>query len=370
MSIFGTMNRTAQIKKVSIIGIIANVILAAFKAAVGLISGSIAIILDAVNNLTDALSSGITILGVVLAGKKPDGKHPFGYGRVEYLSSVIISALVLFAGISAAIEAVKRIISPAAPDYSLVTVMVLVGAVAGKIILGQYVKAKGKALGSDALVASGAEAIGDAAISASTLVAIAVAFIWHIDIEGYVAAIISAFIIKAGVELLLSSLSDILGKRAQGELAAEIKAEIAKVDGVLGVYDLVLHDYGPNSAMGSVHVEVDDSSSAVDIHRITNQIQRSIAKRFHIILTVGIYASNNSNAQAVELREYVRSIALAQKGVLGLHGFFWQDGIVSFDIVVDFGCDTAAATTALRGAILERLSDAQVTINIDKNYTE
>lgn len=364
------MTRTQEIKKVSFYSIAANLVLVGFKAAVGLVSGSIAIMMDAVNNLTDALTSGITILGVVLAGKRPDNKHPFGYGRIEYISAVIISSLVLFAGITCAIESAKSIADPEPAEYTWVTVVIIASAVVAKMLLGTYQKKKGRSLESDSLVASGTESQGDAAISLSTLVAMAVSFLWGISIEGYIGVAIAALIIKAGVELLLSSLSDILGKRTQGELAAEIKSEIASVPGVLGVYDLVLHDYGPDSAMGSVHVEVDDKTSAVEIHKIIKHIQSVVMNRFRIMLTVGIYASNTSDPRVTEMQEFVKSLALQQQGVTGLHAFFWEDNYVSFDIVVEFDCDIRSAVVALEQAVQSRVPDADVHIVIDKNFTD
>lgn len=364
------MNRTDNIKKVSLISIAANVLLVFFKAAVGLISGSIAIILDAVNNLADALGSGITILGVVLAGKKPDSRHPFGYGRIEYLSAVVISAIVLFAGISSVVESAKSIFNPEPATYSWVTIVIVASAIIAKILLGGYVKKQGRKLESDSLIASGTEAIGDAALSASTLIAIAASAIWGISIEGYIGALISVMIIKAGVELLLASLSNILGKRTQGELASEIKAEIASVDGVLGVYDLVLHDYGPDTAMGSVHVEIADSTTAAEIHKIIRHIQIAVAKRFHIVLTVGIYASNTSNPQLMELRNQIKDYALRQSGVKGFHAFFMEEDTISFDLVVDFNCNVPQACQAIKAFILSLCPSAQVFINIDKDFTE
>lgn len=364
-----SMNRSREIKKTSYIGIGANVILAAFKAMVGLASGSIAIILDAVNNVTDALSSGITIIGVTLGGRKPDAKHPFGYGRVEYLCAIVISALVLFAGISSAVEAAQKIANPEPAHYSWVTVVIVVAAVAAKIVLGLYVKNKGNKLNSDALVASGAEALGDAALSASTLLAVLASALWGISIEGYIAVVISAIIIKAGVELLMASLSHVIGKRAQGQIAADIKKEIGKVEGVLGVYDLILHDYGPSSAMGTVHIEVADDTPAPMLHKMSKRVQKAVFKRFNIILTVGFYAVNNSDPEVLEMKNFVNSVALGIPGVSQMHGFLMDGSEIGFDIVVDFDCDTVLAKKILEEKIRERIPDAKVYITIDKNYS-
>lgn len=363
------MSRSAEIKKTSYVGIGANVLLAAFKAAVGMAAGSIAIILDAVNNVTDALSSGITILGVTLGGRKPDAKHPFGYGRIEYLCAIVISALVLFAGISSVVEAAKSIADPQPAQYSVATVVIIVTAVAAKIVLGLYVKKKGTSLDSDALVASGTEALGDAALSASTLLAVIASALWGISIEGYIGVVISAIIIKAGVELMLASLSHVIGKRAQGQIAADIKKEIMTVDGVLGAYDLVLHDYGPSSAMGTVHIEVADDTPAPMIHKLTKRVQKAVFKRFNIVLTVGIYAVNNTDPAVLEMKSLVNDAALAIPGVHQMHGFVMDGNEIGFDIVVDFDCDTAQAKEQLTKNIHSRIPDARVYITIDKNYS-
>ena len=189
--IAGTKSRNAVIIRTSIIGILANVFLAAFKAVVGFASNSIAIVMDAVNNVSDAASSVITIVGTKLAGKEPDRKHPFGYGRIEYLSAMVISILVLYAGITAFVESVKKIINPDTPDYSAVTLIIVAVAVVVKIILGRYVKGVGKKVNSDSLVNSGEDATLDSIISASTLVAAAIYLIFHISLEAWLGAIIA-----------------------------------------------------------------------------------------------------------------------------------------------------------------------------------
>ena len=214
-------SRDKTIVKTSIIGIIANVFLAAFKAFVGFASNSIAIVMDAVNNLSDAASSLITIVGTKLAGKEADKKHPFGYGRVEYLSAMVISLLVLYAGITAFTESVKKIIEPDTPDYSTTALVIVAVAVVIKIILGKYVKSVGKKVNSDSLVNSGEDAILDSVISASTLVAAAVYLIFGLSLEAWLGAVIAVVIIKSGFQMLRDTLSQILGERAD---AAAVRA--------------------------------------------------------------------------------------------------------------------------------------------------
>ena len=229
------MNREKIIVRTGFIGILANVFLSGFKAVIGFVSGSIAITMDAVNNLSDALSSVITIISTKLANRRPDKKHPYGHGRIEYLSAMIV--IVLYAGITSLVESVKKIISPETPDYAPVALIIIAVAVVVKIVLGLYVRATGEKVNSDSLVASGKDALLDSVISASTLLAAAIFMIWHISLEAWLAAVISLIIIKAGVDMLREGVSSILGERAEGEVSKKIRNTVREFPEVLGVYD-------------------------------------------------------------------------------------------------------------------------------------
>src|SRR3712207_195186 len=216
-----TENREKAIVKTSIIGVVVNIFLAIFKVVIGITSRSIAVTLDAVNNISDALSSVITIIGTKLGAKKPNKRHPLGYGRIEYLSSMIVAAIVLYAGITSLVESVKKIITPEEADYSIVSLIIIVVAIFVKLILGQYVKKQGKKHNSVALVASGSEALFDAILSASVFASAIIYLVWSISLEAYVGFIISIIIIKAGVEMMIETLNDILGKRNSKEERSE-----------------------------------------------------------------------------------------------------------------------------------------------------
>ena len=237
------LERDKKIIQTSIVGIVANVFLAAFKTFVGLTANSIAIVMDAVNNLSDAASSIITIVGTKLAGKQPDKKHPFGHGRVEYLSAMLISFLVLYAGITALVESVKKIISPEKPDYSSVALIIVAVAVVVKIVLGRYVKKVGEEVNSDSLINSGEDATLDSIISASTLVAAGIYILFHISLEAWLGAIIAVVIIKSGIEMLQETISKILGERVDAQLARDIKETVKSFPDVSGAYDLVIHNH-------------------------------------------------------------------------------------------------------------------------------
>ena len=332
-------SRDRIIIRTSIIGIVTNVLLAAFKAVVGLTANSIAIVMDAVNNISDAASSVITIVGTKLAGRKADKKHPFGYGRVEYLSAMIISVIVLYAGVTALIESVKKIIHPETPDYGTVSLIIVAVAVLVKIVLGRYVKGVGKKVNSDSLVNSGDDAVLDSVISASTLAAAAVYLIFHISLEAWLGAIIALVIIKAGIEMLRETISKILGENADAEIARKIKATILDFPNVSGAYDLVMHNYGPDSYNGSVHIEVPDTLSADDLDKMLRKIQVKVYQEHNVILTaIGVYSYNTKDPAAVEAREKVSKIVGDVQHVIQMHGFYLDQAekTVRFDIVVSF----------------------------------
>ena len=333
-------SRDSIIIRTSVIGILANIALAAFKAVVGLSSNSIAIVMDAVNNLSDAASSVITIVGTKLAGREPDKKHPFGYGRIEYLSATIISLLVLYAGITAFTESVKKIIHPDSPDYGAAALIIVAAAVVVKLLLGRYVKGIGEKVNSDSLKGSGEDATLDSVISASTLVAAAIYLFFHVSLEAWLGAVIAVVIIKSGVEMLRDTLSKILGERVDAQLAADMKATIRNNPEVRGAYDLILHDYGPDLYNGSVHIEVPDTMTADELDRLNRKITREVYDKHGVALTaISVYSYNTKDPEAAEVRNRVSKIVTADPYVREMHGFYMDkiekrmrfDGVVSFD---------------------------------------
>lgn len=367
-------DRDRKIIRTSIIGILANIFLVAFKAFIGLTSNSIAIVMDAVNNLSDAASSVITIIGTKLARKEADRKHPFGYGRIEYLSAMVISVLVLYAGITAFIESVKKIITPETPDYTPVALIIVAAGVIVKIALGLYVKSVGKKVNSDSLINSGQDATLDSIISASTLVAAAVYIIFHISLEAWLGAVIAVVIIKSGIEMLRDTLSKILGERADAELAREIKRTVNSFPEVLGSYDLVLHNYGPDAFHGSVHIEVPDTFTADELDRLTRKLTAAVYEKTGVILTaVGVYSSNTKDALAVETRKRVSEIALSHEHVMQIHGFYFdsEEKSIRFDIIVSFDAkDRREVCRQVTADIQKAFPDYRLEIVLDTDFSE
>lgn len=367
-------NREKVVIKTSILSIISNIVLAGFKAFVGLLAHSIAIISDAVNNLSDALSSIITIIGTKLAGKAPDKKHPYGYGRIEYMTSLIVSAIVLYAGITALVESIKKIIYPEVADYSVVTLIILIAGIIVKFILGIYVKKKGKEVNSDSLVASGSDAFNDAMLSASVLASAIIYLLFNLSLESYVGVLLSIFIIKSGLELIKEAVDNMLGLRVESHLASSIKKDISKDKDVQGVYDLVLNDYGPDKYFGSVHIEVADTLSVTDVDKISRKITKMALEKYGIILhTIGIYSVNTKDKKIIEARKSISKIVFSHKGILQMHGFYLdeEDKTISFDIIIDFKVkDREKVYKEIYEEIQEDFKDYKIDITLDVDISD
>lgn len=369
-----TGGRSKAIVRASIVGVVGNVALSAVKAVIGAITGSIAIVLDAVNNLSDALSSVITIVGTRLSEKKPDREHPFGYGRIEYLTTIIIAAIVLWAGVTSASESIKRIISPEAADYGTAALVIVALGIVAKLLMGRYALARGRALGSGSLEASGTDATMDAVISASTLAAAFVYLAFGISLEAYLGLVISGFIIKAGVDILREALNKILGERVDGELAADIRQTVAQTEGVHGAYDLILNDYGPNRLMGSVHIEVDEDMTARRIDALTREIRTTVFRKHGAILeSVGVYSTNvNSESAAASVRSRVNEIVWSHEHILELHGFYLDEDArsISLDVVISFDEeDRQAEADAIREEIAQAFPGYAVSLALDSDIS-
>ena len=368
------LSREKTIIKTSIIGIIVNVFLAGFKAVIGLMTNSIAIVLDAVNNISDAGSSLITIVGTKLAGKEPDKKHPFGYGRVEYLSAMIISVIVLYAGITSFVESGKQIIHPETPDYNAVSLIIVAVAVVVKVLLGRYVKNVGVKVNSDSLINSGEDATLDSIISASTLVAAGIFLIFHISLEAWLGAIISIVIIKSGIEMLRDTISKILGEQNDVELAKDIHKTVTSFPDVQGAYDLVLNNYGPDAWNGSIHIEVPDTCSADRLDQLIRNIQMEVYKQHQVILTaIGVYSVNTRDEEVIEVQKKVREIVFSHQYVKQMHGFYLikDQKAMRFDIVISFDArDRRAVFNEVVADVQKAFPDYTLQAAMDMDFAE
>ena len=367
------INRDNIIIRTSIIGIITNIFLVGFKMFVGLISNSIAIILDAVNNLSDAMSSIITIVGTKLANKKPDKNHPMGYGRIEYLTAMIVAGLVLYAGITSLIESVKKIIHPEKPDYATTSIIIISVAVAVKIILGKFVKTQGEKVNSSALVASGSDAMFDAILSFSVLVSALIFIFTKISLEAYVGAAISLFIIKSGIGMLIDTLNEILGQRADKELTQKVKHIVASHKNVTGASDLFMYNYGPNKNYASVHIEVPDTMLADELDILTREIEKDVYHKTGVIMTgIGIYSYNTKDSNVSAMRHEIQKKVFENDFVIQMHGFYadMANKNIRFDIVLNFEIEAREGVKKVTSDLKKEFPDFEFVISPDVDVSD
>ena len=368
--------REKEIIKTSIIGIIGNVILVGFKAFVGLVAGSISIVMDALNNLTDALSSIITIIGTKLSNKKPNKKHPYGYGRIEYITSTLIAFLILFAGGMAIYESIKSIIdyfqNGTMPEFEIYSIIIIAAAIVVKVVIGLFFIHKAKKTQSDALSASGKDALFDSILSTSTLVGMLVAKFFGVYVEGFLGIIIGLFIIKSGIEVLKESLSSMIGDRFDRDFVVKIKNDINSIEGVLGTYDLILNSYGHNKNIGSVHIGVKDNLSSKEIQEIERNITSMMYEKYNTIITVGVYAENIDDDLSKSVYEGILQVIKDYKYVLQIHGFYLDSikKIINFDLVISFDDDMPLETIKeIKDKVINNNPDYNVIINYDQDFT-
>ena len=357
------MDRNKKIIKTSILGILTNIILVAFKATIGLLVNSIAITLDAVNNLTDVISSVVTIVGTKLANKAPDREHPYGHGRIEYFT-------ILFAGIMAIKESCEKIISPADTKYSIIALVIIGITVFVKFFLGTHVKKVGKEVNSQSLVASGKDALWDAVVSFSTLIAGIINYIWNFNLEGYLGIIISILIIKSAIGMFKESANSMLGQRADGDLCAKIKERVLEFEEVQGVYDLNLHNYGPSRTVASLHIQVRNDMNAGEIHILTRNITYKIFEEFGIAVTIGIYASNDEG-EFGQIKSELEKIVKDYKEILQIHGFYVDKENVFFDLIIDFDAkDKDKIQQEIIEKMKEKFPEYNYNIILDSDITD
>ena len=366
--------RQKAIIRTSLVGIATNIVLAAFKAVVGLLSHSIAIVLDSVNNLSDVLSSIITVIGTKLAGRPADKEHPFGHGRYEYISAAVISVIILYAGFTALVESVKTVINPQTPDYSTASLIIVSLAVLVKIALGLFVKKRGKTLHSDSLNNSGQDALQDALISGSTLAAAIVFLLSGLSLEAWLGVVISLLIIKAGIDMIRETISKLLGERVDSELSKQVKQTICETEGVAGAYDLIMNSYGPDRWLASVHIEVPDTWTAEKIDIVSREIFQRVAEKNQVILTaIGIYSQNTSDDEAKSIRTRITELVMSESGVLQIHGFYYHpsEKTIRFDVVTDYLVpDTAELMKTIRCKVQAEYPEYKLHIHQDSDVSD
>ena len=287
---------------------------------------------------------------------------------------MIISVIVLYAGITSFTESVKQIIHPETPEYNAVSLIIVAVAVLVKIALGRYVKSVGEKVNSDSLINSGEDATLDSIISASTLVAAVIFLLFHISLEAWLGAIISVVIIKSGIEMLRDTISQILGERNDVELAKAIKKTVVSFPDVQGAYDLILNNYGPDKWNGSIHIEVPDTYSAAQLDQLIREITVKVLKEHHVLLTaIGVYSVNTKDQEVIEARKKVREIAFSHEHVRQIHGFYLlkEEKQMRFDVVVSFDAkDRMAVYKAVVEDVQKAFPEYTLQVAMDTDFSE
>lgn len=352
-------------------GIIVNILIAAAKVAVGLLASSIAIVSEGANNAADALTSVLTLVGTKLAAKHPDAKHPFGYGRIEYLTGLVISVLILVTGVEMLINAVKLIIHPEDPEISYIALIILGVSAVIKFFLGLFTIRMGKRADSAALEGVGVEGRNDAFISLVTILSAVLFLVFEWNIDAYVGALMSLVIIKAGIDILKNTVSDLLGRPGEQELAETLYGEIRATDGILGAADMMLHNYGPDAWSGSVNVEIDHGKTVDEVYGLLHDLQLRIMHEHRVIMVFGIYAVDNDSPFIKQLRTAIGQFVEKHEHVKSFHAVYLQPGsdLLYCDLVVDYDLrDWDALRADFIAYMGEHYPDRRVQLTVETEY--
>lgn len=324
------------------VGIALNVVLCLMKFFVGSITGSIAITADAVNNLSDAGSSAVTVFGFKMAGKPADKDHPFGHGRIEYITAMIVSFIILFMGVELAIQSVKKIRTPEDVKFSLIGAVIIAVSILGKLWLAFFNKNLGKRIDSPAMTAVVADSLSDIAATSVTLIALILSkFFPSLHIDGWLGILVACFVLKAGLDIFKDTLSSLIGQPPSKELVDEIKNKILTYDHVSGIHDLIVHNYGPEHYFATVHVEIPTDIDVMIGHDIIDNIENDIKKEIGIDLTIHYDPIVVNDERVNELKEMTDNIVKNINPELSIHDFRVVDGPMHtnliFDVVIPYG---------------------------------
>ena len=358
----------------SVFSIICNIIMVIFKLAVSFITNSVSIRADAFNNLSDVGSNLATLFGFKLSNKHPDADHPYGHGRMEYVSGMIVSFLILLMGFEAAKESVLKIIHPEEIYSSLAALVVLVASIIIKLIMAYMNNTAGKDIDSDALKAAGQDSINDSLVTGATLVCLIIHEITNLHIDAYVGLIASLLVLKSGIEIFSDVLDTILGKAPDKQLIRELENTICAHEKVLGVHDLMLHDYGPSQKFMSLHVEVDASIPVIEMHDEIDNIELEILDKYKILTTIHMDPIDTKDTLANSLKGKVLDAVKSINPDYKIHDFRIVSGPTHTNLVFDvlLPAQDKNDIEELRKTISNKISEIddsyRCVINFDRSY--
>lgn len=363
--------REGIIATTSGLGIVVNILVAAGKVIVGMLASSIAIISEGVNNASDALTSVLTLVGTKLAGKHPDKDHPFGYGRIEYLTSLVIAVLILVTGIEMLINSVKLIFEPEELNISVLSLVVVAVSAVIKFFLGIYTMKMGKKAESGALEAVGTDCRNDSFVSVVTILSALVFLIFHISIDAYVGILMSLMIVKAGLEILKETVNELIGRPGEKELATKIYREVMQTEGIIGAADMMLHNYGPEAYSGSVNIEIDHEKTVGEVYQSIHELQLRIMHEYKVTMVFGIYAVDDDHEESRALRRAIGRFVSGTDHVKSFHAVYAEPGTdrLYCDLIVDYELqDWDALRDSFHAYMKEVRPDKEIELTVETEF--
>ncbi len=360
----------------SLLGIFLNVLLFAGKYAAGVISGSIAITADAFNNLSDAGSSAISLLGFRLSGKRPDPDHPFGHGRIEYISGLAVAAMIVVMGFELLMSSVEKILHPEAVEVGLLPAAILLVSICVKVYMCVYNRSVGKKISSTAMMATGTDSLSDSIATAVVLISMGVTYVFKVNIDGYAGVLVALFILFAGYNVAKDTLSPLLGQAPEPEFVENIEKLVMQSDAVIGMHDLVVHDYGPGRMMISLHAEVDGRGDIFELHDEIDLIERRLGAELGCDATIHMDPVETDNEQVISERKALEAVLADIEGVISLHDFRIVTGPshtnLIFDVVIPSGFRKTPdeVRREICAAVEEKLTNRFAVVTVDTSFVK
>jgi cation diffusion facilitator family transporter len=357
------------------VGIILNVILSLGKFIVGILFSGISVMADAVNNLTDAGSSVVTLVGFRLSSRPADREHPFGHERIEYITGLIISFIILMLGIELIKSSIEKIITPEPLQFSISTVIILVVSILVKLWMYQFNRKLGKKISSDALLATAADSLSDVVATGAVLISLLISYFTSWNLDGYMGVLVALMIMWTGIGVMRKTLNSLLGEAPDGKLVETIEEMVLKNEKVIGIHDLIVHNYGPNRFFASVHAEVSASEDILESHDAIDNIEREALEKYDIILTIHLDPIETDNEVVNELRCFTAEAVRAVDERLSMHDFRVVIGQTHSNLIFDvamplqFDRTEEQVAKAIEAKIKEHDPKLNAVMRIDSSYT-
>ena len=356
------------------VGIALNLLLFTGKFLAGLLSGSIAITADAFNNLSDAGASVVTLLGFKLAAQRPDRDHPFGHGRMEYVSGLVVSMVILLMGVELAKTSVEKILEPQPVEFSPLVAVILAVSIAVKLYMSHYNRAIGRKIGSAAMAATAADSLSDSLATTAVLLSTLAGHFWNVNIDGWCGAAVACFILWAGVKAAKETIDPLLGQPPSPEFVSQIQEIVLRHSEITGIHDLMVHDYGPGRLYVSLHAEVPASGDILALHDVVDSAERELASELGCLATIHMDPVVSDDGLTAETRERVAAIVRLIDPGITIHDFRMVPGPthtnVIFDAVVPYGCPLSDQEVARRVQEGVRALDGNyfAVVEVEKSY--